>query len=200
MAKSNSKELKFSVGREERSLVLCANFLNGYTTDFKFTLPESFRDALDIKRTERVFGGDTNSVFTQGSNYAFKDGDVIYNTKEAYELDWNQALKSLGICLQIIKASDAYYEISETYEILNSPILIKYSKLGSTGEKEEREKLVVNKYKYYAGSVEFQLLKPNTLKTKLIEIERYETTQEDFVVLLQNGVLRTLDKKEIKIL
>jgi len=32
MAKST--ELKFSVGREERSLILIANFVDGYSSDF----------------------------------------------------------------------------------------------------------------------------------------------------------------------
>jgi len=99
MAKSS--ELKFSVGREERSLILIANFVDGYSSDFIFKLPTSFKDALDIKLTPRMIRGKTINIYSQGKNYSFKQGDVIYDAKEAYTLEWGEALGYINNSIQV---------------------------------------------------------------------------------------------------
>lgn len=194
MAKST--ELKFSVGREERDLILIANFVDGYSSDFFFKLPTSFRDALDIKLTPRMIHGKTINIYSQGKNFSFKQGDVIHDTKEAYALEWGEALKYIKHSLQVIDSRDATSDIAETYEINNSQV--KYLKVGES-EKFINKNIVITKYSYDPGYVKFQLLQPNVIKEKLVEKSVYECSQENFVLFLQSGLLRTIDKQEIKL-
>ena len=79
------KELKFSVNKDRRSQILIANFVDGYASDYMFPLPASFKDALDIKYTSVTILEQQKNVFTQGRNYSFQEGDVIYDTKNAYK-------------------------------------------------------------------------------------------------------------------
>lgn len=194
MAKLN--ELKFSVGREERSIILIANFVDGYSSDFFFKLPTSFRDALDIKLTPRMIYGKTINIYSQGKNYSFKQGDVVHDTKEAYILEWGEALKYISHSLQVIDSRDATTEISESYAINNSQI--KYQKIGEF-EKFIEKNIIITKYSYDPGYVKFRLLKPNGTKEILVEKSVYECSQENFVLFLQSGVLRTIDKQEINL-
>ena len=194
MAKSN--ELKFSVGREERCLILIANFVNGYSSDFFFKIPTSFRDALDIKSTPRMIHGKTINIYSQGKNYSFKQGDVVYDAQEAYTLEWGEALQYINHGLQVIDSRDATTEISESYEINNSQI--KHLKSGES-EKVIQKEIIISKYNYDSGYVKFRLLQPNDKKEKLVEKSVYECSQENFVLFLQSGVLRTIDKQEIKL-
>lgn len=69
-------------------------------------VPSCFNDALDIKQTERVDGKKKALVWTQGSSFFFKPGDVLYDTSDAYTI-WNKALTSIGICVQIKAGSSA---------------------------------------------------------------------------------------------
>lgn len=194
MAKSN--ELKFSVGREERSLILISNFVDGYSSDFFFKLPTSFRDALDIKLTPRMIHGKTINTYSQGKNFSFKEGDVFYDAKEAYTLEWGKALKYIKHSLQVITGRDATTEIVESYEINNPQI--KYIKKGED-EKIIEKDVIINKYNYDSGYVKFKLFQPNDKKEKLVEKTIYECSQENFVLFLQSGVLRTIDKQEINL-
>jgi len=193
------KEQTFSIGREERSLILIANFTDGYTSDFKFSLPESFREALDIKITPRMVFGKNRNVYTQGRNFAFKEGDVIYNTKKAYQLVWGEALKEIELSLQILKANDASTEIKEKYESQNPSITFTLKK-NNEEKVVEIDRIIVNKYVYNPGYVKFQVFKPDEKKVGLTKIAIYECTQENFVVLLQTGILRTLDEQIINLL
>lgn len=69
-------------------------------------VPSCFNDALDIKQTERVANKRKALVWTQGSSFHFSAGDVIYDTPEAYKV-WSEALKSIGVCVQIKIGSSA---------------------------------------------------------------------------------------------
>lgn len=189
------EELKLSIGKEERSLVLITNFINGYSSDFTFELPENFRDALDIKLTPRVIWGKNVNVYTQGRNFNFQDGDVIYDSKDAYIMEWGCALEKLKYCFQIQKARSAAAEVNEVWESL-TPLKIKHSKVPDKEEVIERH-MIITKYKYDPGYVKFKLFQPNDEKTELVEKEVFECTQESFVVLLQSGILRTIDKRKI---
>lgn len=192
MAKSS--ELKFSVGRDERDLILIANFVDGYSSDFFFKLPTSYRDALDIKLTPRMIHGKTINTYSQGKNFSFKQGDVIHDSKEAYTMDWGEALEYIKYSLQVIDSRDATTDISESYEIKNTQV--KYLKVGES-EKSIEKDIVITKYSYDSGYVKFRLLQPNSAKEKLVEKSIYECSQENFVLFLQSGVLRTINKQEI---
>lgn len=65
-----------------------------------------FNEALDIKQTERVQNKNKTTVWTQGSSFAFKAGDMLYDTPEAYRI-WSEALKHIGLCVQVDSASSA---------------------------------------------------------------------------------------------
>jgi hypothetical protein len=53
--------------REKRSLELIAEFEGGYAVSWKFAVGEYFKDALDIKLTERKEGKVSRQVWTQGN-------------------------------------------------------------------------------------------------------------------------------------
>ena len=69
-------------------------------------VPPCFNDALDIKQTDRVVNKKKTLVWTQGSSFNFDIGDTIYNTPDAYKV-WSEALKTIGICVQIKAGSSA---------------------------------------------------------------------------------------------
>ena len=69
-------------------------------------VPACFNDALDIKQTQRVQGKKKSIVWTQGSSFAFKAGDTLYDTADAYKV-WSEALKSIALCVQVKTASSA---------------------------------------------------------------------------------------------
>ncbi|MBF0164260.1 MAG: hypothetical protein HQM01_07160 [Magnetococcales bacterium] len=98
--------------RSERTSKLCADFKNGYAVNFAFPVSEAFKTALDIQFTEYnvyVFGKDGKHIFeesiekkgkrtkrkkqkkvagwTQGLEFNFKAGDIIYSSTTAYT-DW----------------------------------------------------------------------------------------------------------------
>mgnify|MGYP001386779578 CR=1 FL=1 len=72
--------------------------------DWSMSLPPAFNDALDIKQTERVEGGNKVTRWTQGSLFSFKPGDTIYDTPKAYGI-WSEALKHLNLCVQVKDAT-----------------------------------------------------------------------------------------------
>lgn len=65
-----------------------------------------FNDALDIKQTERIQNKKKTTVWTQGSSFSFKAGDVLYDTPDAYRI-WSEAIKHIGLCVQVDAASSA---------------------------------------------------------------------------------------------
>lgn len=111
-------------GREKRTLKLLAYFENGFAKGWAFAVKECFRDALDIKLTPKVEpvkeNGKTLYEFsiskngkkrkrrvtrkalrwTQGSEFAFKEGDVIYDSPEGY-LIWDEALKVIRLVCSV---------------------------------------------------------------------------------------------------
>lgn len=69
-------------------------------------VPSCFNDALDIKQTDRVVNKKKCLVWTQGSSFNFNTGDTIYDTPDAYNV-WSEALKTIGVCVQIKTGSSA---------------------------------------------------------------------------------------------
>jgi hypothetical protein len=82
---------------------------NTFTEGWHVCLPKSFNDALDIKQT--VLGKEL--IWTQGSCFSFKQGDVIYDAEAAY-LEWTQAFKFISFCIQITSASDSTPQSAES--------------------------------------------------------------------------------------
>ena len=45
-------------------------------------------------------------IWTQGATFAFKPGDLVYDTEKAYE-EWSVALQHIGVAVQVQSAIDA---------------------------------------------------------------------------------------------
>lgn len=69
-------------------------------------VPSCFNAALDISQTQRVTNGQKQLVWTQGSAFAFKKGDILYDSKSGYQ-EWSVALRTMKTCIQIKEAKDA---------------------------------------------------------------------------------------------
>ncbi len=69
--------------------------------------------ALDIKQTERIVNKKKTLVWTQGSSFHFKTGDTIYDTPDAYQV-WSEALKTIGLCVQIKTGTSAGPTVGST--------------------------------------------------------------------------------------
>jgi hypothetical protein len=83
--------------RAERSPDLIADFVEGFAVGWHMALKESFKMELDIKLTW------INKIWTQGPYYCFSEGQIFYDTKEAYSC-WQDALNKVNLACQIIAA------------------------------------------------------------------------------------------------
>lgn len=74
-------------------------FKNGFAEDFAFAIPEAFADAL--KHEDKI------------KPERFKIGDVFYESKEGYELEWGKYLKRNERIIQVagFKNSDLLIKI-----------------------------------------------------------------------------------------
>jgi hypothetical protein len=91
-----------SVRRAKRSLKLLRS--TDEENAWFMYLPSVFNHALDIRETERV--GSSQAVWTQGANFSFAKGDMIYDTQLAYQV-WATALREIRICIQVSEATAA---------------------------------------------------------------------------------------------
>jgi hypothetical protein len=91
--------------REKRGTDLLKDPTAETTDGWYMCVPSCFNESLDIKRTVRVKGKKKDLVWTQGSWFSFKRGDTVYDTPEAYKV-WSDALKHIGLCVQIKTASN----------------------------------------------------------------------------------------------
>lgn len=63
--------MEIEARRDDRGYALIANFVDGFALGWKMAVPESFKEALDIKLTPRKFAGKTEMLWTQGRIYDF---------------------------------------------------------------------------------------------------------------------------------
>lgn len=92
--------------KEDRLTDLLRDPESDVTPGWFMHVPKCFNEALDIKKAPRVIDRKPQLVWTQGSLFAFKTGDIIYDTERAYE-QWSQALRYIGVAVQVRKAVDA---------------------------------------------------------------------------------------------
>jgi len=111
--------------RDNRSNDLIANFIDGYAHGWRFAVRECFRDALDIKLTPRVGskidskGKKTvESIWTQGKEFNFGQGYILYDTRLAYEITWGEALKHIKLSIQINEITPSKTVIFKLYRPL----------------------------------------------------------------------------------
>jgi hypothetical protein len=93
--------------REVRSEILDPDLVNeNGTQGWAFAIPSSFKAAFDIRWDIRRENGSKRETWTQGSNYCFSCGDVLYDSPKGYEV-WSAALQHINTCLQVVTAIPA---------------------------------------------------------------------------------------------
>ena len=107
------KIIEQKVIRENRLTVLLKDPHEEHALGWYMCVPACFNEALDIRLTERVdkkkrleSKDRKKRVWTQGSSFAFARGDTLYDTRNAYRM-WQEALESIGLCVQVKDASPA---------------------------------------------------------------------------------------------
>jgi hypothetical protein len=93
-----------------------------YTQDWYMCVPKCFNDALDIKQTPRVERVQERKIekliWTQGSAFSFKVGDIIYNIPSAYSLPWSEALQHMTVTVQVKQIIDKIKSTESTSDIV----------------------------------------------------------------------------------
>jgi hypothetical protein len=148
----------------KRSANLIAIFIDGFANSWYLAIKESFKMELDIKLTERKKNKLSYYEWTQGPYFCFSEGQLIYDTREAYTC-WEDALKNVTLACQVVAAKP------------NIPIKIDND---ATGKPE---------YRVLDGYVQFLLFRPDDKRTKLIPYVGYNLSQNKFVNFLRTGEL-----------
>lgn len=133
--------------------------------DWFMHVPFRFNNALDIKRTVRA--GSNELIWTQGANFSFAPGDVLYDTAHGYQ-EWGDALKHVRYCIQVVRGTAASTPLAP-------------SKNSSPGTQPIPRAL------RSPGSVSLTISRPNEQKTGLSEICSASLTQDEFVRFLIGG-------------
>ncbi len=127
------------------------------TPDWAFFVPEYFNDALDIKLVSRTKNLVGYTAWTQGIDFAFDTGDVIYRDKDTYQKGTP--------ALQVISAKKAQGTKAEKLNTGSD------SETEIVGENTETELFDG----YYPGEVSYRDFEAGIMKT---------TTQMNFVKML----------------
>jgi hypothetical protein len=179
-----NKEEKIINRRINRIDIIKSEFVDGYTLSWCFALPEGFNDALDIKFTSWTKNKIAQKKkWTQGFNYEFKSGDIIFNHVSAYT-NFGQFIKSKNpIALQVISTLVSNSEILS----VNSENIYK-SEINKV-EQNNEDDISSQKSKYLDNSNDLLVaeFRPNSSKEKLEEVRKFTIKQDQFVSLLKIG-------------
>jgi hypothetical protein len=190
---NNHKNEKAGTIKIERNLNLIANFENGYALGWFFAVGECFKDQLDIKFPQRVEKMKKNkSYLTQGPFYCFSEGQVIYDTPNAY-LEWCEALKFIRVKCEVLRSTpnkiddNISKKWSRIYQDKNGNWFAK-----ERSKANETVNLGKSLRNYIHGSITFLLSIPNRDKTNLESAGQHHCTQFEFVEFLKTGKLREI--------
>lgn len=185
--------------RDQRSRVLIASFVDGYAAGWRFAVPEVFRDSLDIKLTPIKIGDKTINIYTQGKQFSFNQGAILYDTRKAYDLEWGEALKHLKLSVQVAEVSPSDYVTSEIVETTSKKVEIQTQKKSKSGLTEPKKEVVdglqIVKQRMEFGKLKFKLFRPTKDKSSVEELEIIECDQEEFVSFLQTGFIVSKENK-----
>lgn len=187
--------MEISAYDNDRSPVLIACFVNGFAAGWRFAVPQSFREALDIQYTPVQVQKTTEYVWTQGKRFNFGVGSTLYDAREAYELPWPDPLKHVRLCVQVLEATSSDEVVSKTFETLETPLIETTPGRQSGKRYMDPDGLTVSKFKMAYGKLKFRILKPSGDLTRLEELETIACDQQRFVVFLQTGIIRTADHR-----
>ena len=105
-------------------------------------------------------------------------------------------MKTLTVMVQVMEGSPSGYVTQETVSV--------EEELDATiQEKEKKQKkkriggLKIDRVRFQSGFVRFEMYRPNEDRSELVKASIHETTQEDFISMLQFGVLRTKEGEAI---
>lgn len=184
--------LQFNVQnlRDTRSGILMVKFVDGHAPGWKMSIPEAFKDALDIKYTPRqvTIGKDekgktitrTEYLWTQGREFSFKQGDLIWSN------DRTTDGTTLGV--QVADATPSGFEEMEQVTTVPGSLLVVHRKRGKHGLTEPKDpkelaSLTIDRKRWNPGRVRFRVLRDNKY------CETYTTTQDEFITFLQTGLV-----------
>lgn len=176
--------MEIEARRDDRGYALLANFVDGFALGWKMAIPESFREALDIKLTPRMLAGKKHMLWTQGRLYDFHEGDLFHDTQHAYA-KWGKALKHLTLSVQVEHASPSGYVTYETYRTKDDEIEVIHQKGKGKPSEETVDGLTIKRQRIDHGLVRFRVYRPNKEMTETEAGELIECTQDDFVAFLQ---------------
>jgi hypothetical protein len=170
-------------GRSERLIAL---FKNGYAEGWAFAVAEAFRDALDIKLTDKVIGRKKMQIWTQGQQFGFSLGDVLYNDRLAYR-DFDAFLKgSNPVALQVMATQSCGFVDKRVYDVLGEQI--KYQITSASGTKEKiAVSFQIRDQAFEQGNIKFDVRRPNSTRTKLVTTETLNMGNDEFIAFLQTG-------------
>jgi hypothetical protein len=184
----------------DRSPVLIAMFRDGYAAGWKFAVSESFRDSLDIRYTPRQVHKDTEHIWTQGRQFTFTQGSILYDTRLAYELEWVQALKHITLFVQVSEANpsleDAYQTIQIRAGLDEGDVEVSGTRVAASVEGEILEEgMTVKKTRRTSGRMRFKAFRPKPDLSGVDEMCVIACDQDEFVVFLQTGLIRGMDNR-----
>ena len=185
------KEIELTCRRVERTEQLIAKFVDGHVSGWEFIVKEAFKDSLDIKKTSKMINKKKFEVWTQGVLYNFEIGDTFSNSMVVTE-NWSEFLQGKNpVTIQVEFGGSSGYETNKTTSTITTPLKIKVN-----SKAETIESLKIQEQFFKKGNLQIKILRPNTEKTKLEDVEAIHISVVDFVSLLQNGTF--YDKKEEK--
>ncbi len=195
--KLNYENIEVTCRKVTRSEYLIASFVNGFAAGWTFAVREAFKDALDIRLTDKMINKQKFKVLTQGQNFDFHEGDIFHNSQLAFS-NWECYINNKSsVSLEVKSSSSSGFVEDNVIEsaIINNPFPVRIIKNNKVDEKQ-LDSLKVTNQKYDAGIVTIAILVPSKSTKKLVEKEIIKFKQNELVSLLQKG--EYYDKKQKK--
>ena len=175
--------------------------IKGEAAGWYFHVPSCFCNALDIKQTARQENKSEVLRWTQGSEFNFTEGCVIYDSPVARQngVPWGEALKSVKVALQVVASYSALPATVETESWEDIPKDLD-DRIAAWTEKGIKTQTIDNRdkktpvFKLLAyiprnpGNVTVRVLKPNEDHSQLVQIETITITQDELVKTLISGL------------
>lgn len=179
-------DLELVARRVGRTEYLIAQFVDGYAAGWQFAVPEAFKESLDIRLTPKTLNKVVRQVWTQGQNFSFKQGDLLHNSRTAYD-DFQQYLNGINpVSFTVLSSTPSGFETRNTYAIKGSPVY--FQKIGKRSSKEESSSSFrVLEQTYDTGEAILAEYRPNAQRTALMEVKQFPIKQDQLVCLLQTG-------------
>lgn len=186
-----------SIYRRNRTSTLAINCdQSGYSHDTYFVITPELKVPLDIRKTVRVLKGKKRLEWTQGRNFQFQEGMVLYDDIAAYTKPWSEALKSINQSIQIKASSNAFYVSKLKHNLMLTGDDDIENKISPSLDLRALQMIDTGRLYYNPGYVKFTLFKPDLLNRKIVPSATYECTQWDFVIFIITGKFVSLENRK----